>query len=189
MFSASRLIVLLAVIAMGATLSCAAIGYGLAQRSDERLWSEQRAALRNAIAEFRVLFGKPGAIDPRFVHMVEQSARLNGLKFETEPAPGDREMQPVLDAQGRIAGFFTWDKAHPMTQAMNRLLPLIGGIAVVLVGFAGFSLRQLKRARRDLAASEELARARRRRRQAHRSAQSRQDARIAGSRFGRARRR
>jgi diguanylate cyclase (GGDEF)-like protein len=158
LFSASRLIVLLAVIAMGATLSCAAIGYGLAQRSDEKLWSEQRAALRTAIAEFRVLFGKLGTIDPRFVHMIEQSARLNGLKFETEPAPGEREVQPVLDGQGRIAGFFTWDKAHPMTLAMNRLLPLIGGIAVALVGFAGFSLRELKRARRDLAASEELAR-------------------------------
>jgi len=158
LFSASRLIMLLAAIATSATLSCAVIGYGLAQRSDEKLWSEQRAALRNAIAEFRVLFGKPGTIDPRFVHMVEQSARLNGLKFETEPAPGEREIQPVLDGQGRIAGFFTWDKAHPMTLAMNRLLPVIGAIAVVLVGFAGFSLRQLKRTRRDMAASEELAR-------------------------------
>jgi diguanylate cyclase (GGDEF)-like protein len=158
LFSASRLIVLLAVIAMGATLACAVIGYGLAQRSDEKLWSEQRAALRNAIAEFRVLFAGPGAIDPRFVHMVEQSARLNGLKFETDPAPGEREMQPVVDGQGRITGFFTWDKTHPMTRAMHRLLPLIAGIAVVLVGFAGFSLRQLKRARGELAASEELAR-------------------------------
>jgi len=158
LFSASWLIVLLAVIAMGATLACAVVGYGLAQRSDERLWSEQRIALRNAIAEFRVLFGKLGAIDPRFIHMVEQSARLQGLKFETEPGPSEREMQPVVDGQGRIAGFFTWHKAHPMTLAMNRLLPVIGGIAVVLVGCAGFSLRQLKRVRRDLAASEELAR-------------------------------
>jgi diguanylate cyclase (GGDEF)-like protein len=158
LFSAAWLIALLAVIAMGATLTCAAIGYGLAQRSDAHLWSEQRAALRNAIAEFRVLFGKPGAIDPRFVRMVEQSARLNNLKFETAPPLDEREMQPVVDGQGRIAGFFTWDKAHPMTAAMNRLLPLIGGIAVVLVGFASFSLHRLKRARRDLAASEELAR-------------------------------
>jgi diguanylate cyclase (GGDEF)-like protein len=158
LFSAARLIVVLAVIAMAATLGCAVIGYGLAQRSDARLWSEQHAALRNAVAEFRVLFNKPGAIDPRLVRMIEQSARLEGLKFETEPAPGDREMQPVVDAQGRITGFFTWDKARPMTAAMSRLLPLIGGIAVVLVGFAGFSLHQLKRARRDLVASEELAR-------------------------------
>jgi diguanylate cyclase (GGDEF)-like protein len=156
--SASRLIVLLAVIAMGATLACAAVGYSLAARSDEREGSEQRASLRNAIAEFRVLFGNANALDPRFVRMVEQSARLQGLKFESDPRPSAREMQPVLDAQGRIAGFFTWDKTYPMTAAVNRLMPLIGSIAIALIGFAGFALRELERARAELAASAELAR-------------------------------
>jgi len=64
----------------------------------------------------------------------------------------------VLDAQGRIAGFFTWDRTHPMHAAMNRLMPFIGGVALVLVAFAGFALRQLKRARVELAASEQAAR-------------------------------
>jgi diguanylate cyclase (GGDEF)-like protein len=158
LFSASRLIVVLTVIAIAAIFGCAIIGYGLARHSDAQLLSEQHAALRNAVAEFRGLFGMPGAIDPRLVRMIEQSARLDGLRFETEPAPGNREMQPVLDARGRIAGFFTWNEARPMMMAMYRLLPLIGGIAIVLVGFAAFSLRQLRRARCDLAASEELAR-------------------------------
>ena len=128
---------------------------GWPSRSDERLWSEQRASLRNAIGEFRTLFGKSDAIDPRFVRVVEQSAGLKDLKFETDPAASEREMQPVMDAQGRIAGFLTWDKVHPMMLAMQRLLPLIVGIPLVLVGFAGFSLWQLRRARRELAASEE----------------------------------
>ncbi len=157
MFSASRLIVVLAIIAMGITMLSAGVGYELAHRSDERLWSAQRASLRNAIAEFRTLFGPSRELDPRFVRMIEQSTGLNGLKFETEPSPSEREMQPVIDGNGRIAGFFTWDKAHPMTLAMNRLMPAIVGIAVVLVGFAGFSLSQLKRARRELSASEEQA--------------------------------
>ncbi len=158
MLSASRLIVLIAVAAMAATLACAVIGYGLARQSDERLWSEQRAALRNAIGEFRVLFGKSDAVDPRFVRMVEQSVGLKDLKFESAPLPGARQMQPVLDADGRIAGFFTWQRTHPMTQTVRRLMPLIAGIAVALVGFAGFSLRQLRRARAELAVSEEQAR-------------------------------
>ena len=157
-FSASRVVVLLALVAMGATLISAGVGYGLAQQSDERLWSEQRGALRNAIAEFRNLFGQTREVDPRFVRMVEQSARLEGLKFEVEPPAGEREMQPVLDAQGRIAGFFTWEKTRPMSAAMDRLMPFIAGLAIVLVGFAGFSLAQLRRAGRDLAASEEQAR-------------------------------
>jgi len=90
--------------------------------------------------------------------MVEQSARLQDLKFESDPPPGEREMQPVVDAQGRIAGFFTWDRTHPMRRTMHRVMPLIGLFAVALVSFAGFALRQLARARRDMTASEELAR-------------------------------
>ena len=157
-FSASRLIVLLALLAMGATLVSAGVGYGLAQQSDERLWSEQRGALRNAIAEFRSLFGQTREVDPRFIRMVEQSARLEGLRFEAEPAASAREMQPVLDGQGRIAGFFTWEKTRPMGTAMDRLMPYIAGLALALVGFAGFSLVHLRRAGRDLAVSEEQAR-------------------------------
>jgi diguanylate cyclase (GGDEF)-like protein len=158
MLSASELIVVLAVLAIGATLLAGAIGCDVARQSDERLWSEQRASLRNAIGEFRNLFGKTDAIDPRFVRMVEQSVGLKDLKFETDPGASEREMQPVMDAQGRIAGFLTWEKAYPMMQAMQQLMPFIGGIAIVLVGFAGFSLHQLRRARRELAASEEQAR-------------------------------
>jgi hypothetical protein len=62
--SASRLIVVLAVFAMGVTLLAGAIGYVLARHSDEQLWAEQRASLRNAIGESRSLFGKSAAIDP-----------------------------------------------------------------------------------------------------------------------------
>jgi diguanylate cyclase (GGDEF)-like protein len=158
MLSASRPIVLVAVLTMAATVACVAVGYGLARQSDERLWLAQRAALRNVIAEFRVLFGRPRTVDPRFVRMVEQSAGLKALKFETNPVPGAREMQPVLDADGRIAGFFTWQRSYPMTTTVRRLMPLVFVIDVALVGFAGFSLRQLRCARQELAASEEQAR-------------------------------
>jgi predicted signal transduction protein with EAL and GGDEF domain len=158
MLSASQLVVVLAVLAMAATLLAGVIGYGLAQQSDERLWYEQRASLRNAAAEFRNLFDKSDEIDPRFVNMVEQTVGLKGLKFESDPGASEREMQPVMDAQGRIAGFLTWEKAHPMMQAMKWLMPFIAGFAVLLVGFAGFSLWQLKRARRELAESEDHAR-------------------------------
>ncbi len=158
MLSASQLIVVLAVLAMGATLLASAIGFEVARQSDERLWSEQRASLRNAIGEFRNLFGKADEVDPRFVRMVEQSVGLEGLKFEIDPGLNERELQPVMDAQGRIAGFLTWQKAHPMLRAMQRLMPFIAAIAIVLVGFAGISLAQLARARHELAASEEFAR-------------------------------
>ena len=144
----SRLVVFLAALAVGATLLAGAVGYGLARQSDERLLAEQRASLRSAVAEFRALFGQTDEIDPRFVRMVEQSAALKDLKFETDPSRDGREVQPVLDARGRIAGFFTWEKTRPMALAMGQLLPFIVGVALVLVVFATVSLWQLGRARR-----------------------------------------
>ena len=157
MFSTVRVFVLLAVLAMGATLFSARVGYGLAQQSDERLWVEQRASLRNAIAEFRTLFDPSEQVDPRFVRMVEQSTGLQGLRFENEPSLSARDMQPVINGHSRIAGFFTWDKAHPMMWAMNRMMPFIAGIAITLMGIGGFSLWQLRRARQELTASVEQA--------------------------------
>ena len=63
-------------------------------------------------------------------------------------------MRPVMDADGRIAGFFTWDKSYPMVGVMGRLASPFAIVAVVLFGFAALSLWQLKRARRELAVRE-----------------------------------
>lgn len=156
--TASRVVVLLAVLALGATMIGAGAGYTLARHSDDRLLAEQRAALRNAISEFRAFFGQSREVDPRFVRMVEQSARLKALKFEVDPPAVRRELQPVLDSYGRIAGFFTWEKTRPMSAAMNALMPFIGALAFVLLGFAGFSLFQIRRAGRELAESKAQAR-------------------------------
>lgn len=158
MLKASRLIVFLAALALGATVLAGAVGYQLANQSDARLLASQRASLRAAIAEYRAFFGQPDLIDPRFVRMVEQSVGLKGLKFESDPPPSGREVQPVLDGRGRIAGFFSWEKTGPMTMAMGQLMPIVVAIALVLVIFATVSLWQLRRARRELAASEELVR-------------------------------
>ena len=158
MLSASKIVVVLAVFAVAATLLVGVVGYGLARQSDQTLLTNQRIALNNAIGEFRNVFGKSERIDPRVLQIAERSAGLKGLKFESDPNPGDREMQPVMDGQGRIAGFLTWQKTHPMMDTMRQLMPLIGAIAVILVAFAGLSLAQLRRARLELAASEQEAR-------------------------------
>jgi diguanylate cyclase (GGDEF)-like protein len=99
------------------------------------------------------------AIDPRVLRMAEQIPGLKNLKFESSPVR-DRETQPVMDSAGRITGFFTWDKSRPMTEVMGRLAAFFTAVAVVIFGFAALSLWQLKRAQRELAASEaEAARA------------------------------
>jgi diguanylate cyclase (GGDEF)-like protein len=156
--AASRLVVIFAVVAIGVAGLAAAFGYGFARQSDERLVTEQRTSLRAAIAEFRALFSQSGEVDPRFIRMVEQGTGLKGLKFENEPTQGPREAQPVMDAQGRIAGFFTWDTSRPMARAMSWVMPVIGALALALAIFVGFSWVQVTRARRALAVSQEAAR-------------------------------
>ena len=154
----SRTIVMLALVALVATMTSVGVGYQIARHHDEELVTEQRAALRNAVAEFRALFGHAREVDPRFVRMVEQSARLKDLKFDIAPTDDGREIQPVVDAEGRIAGFFTWEKTTPMAETADAFMPYAVALALALVGFAGFSMWQLRRASLELIESEALAR-------------------------------
>jgi diguanylate cyclase (GGDEF)-like protein len=149
--AASRLILVFTVLAIATMLVSAAIGFSLARQNDDRLSAEQHAMLRSAIAEFRSPSGRSGEIDPRLVRLAERISGVKNLKFERDPDAGDREVRSVVDADGRIAGFFTWDKSHPMMRVMGRLASFFAVVAVVLFGFAGLSLWQLKRARRELA--------------------------------------
>jgi diguanylate cyclase (GGDEF)-like protein len=149
--AASRLILVFTVLAIATMLVSAAIGFSTARQNDDRLSAEQHAMLRRAIAEFRSPSGRPGEIDPRLVRLAEQISGVKNLKFERDPGAGDREVRPVVDADGRIAGFFTWDKSRLMVRVMGRLASFFAVVAVVLFGFAGLSLWQLKRARRELA--------------------------------------
>jgi diguanylate cyclase (GGDEF)-like protein len=152
--AASRLIFVFTVFAIAALLVSAVLGYGLAHQNDARLASEQHSALRNAVAEFRSPFSPSGEINPGLVRVAEHVAGVKNLKFEREPDLGDRELRPVIDAAGRIGGFFTWDKTNPMMRVMGRLASFFAVIAVVLFGFAALSLWQLKRARRELTERE-----------------------------------
>ncbi|MGA7254381.1 MAG: hypothetical protein WBX35_24550 [Pseudolabrys sp.] len=149
--AASRLILVFTVFAIAAMLVSAAIGYSLAHQNDARLVSEQHSALRNAAAEFRSPINTSGDIDSGLVRVAEH---VKNLKFERDPDSGEREIRPVMDATGRIAGFFTWDKTKPMMRVMGRLASFFAAIAVVLFGFAALSLWQLKRARRELGERE-----------------------------------
>ena len=149
--AASRLILVFTALAIATMLVSAAIGFSLARQNDDRLSAEQHAMLRSAIAELRSSSGRPGEIDPRLVRLAEQISGVKNLKFERDPDAGDREVRPVVDADGRIAGFFTWDRSRPMVRVMGRLASFFAVVAVVLFGFAGLSLWQLKCARRELA--------------------------------------
>lgn len=158
--AASRLTVVLAILAVAGMLAGVTIGYRLAREYDDRISSEQHIALRSIMAEFHSPFVRAGMIDPRLADAARRIAGVKNLKFDVASAVIDREIQPAIDAGGRIVGFLSWDKPRPMAQMIGRLASVFAAVAAILFGFAALSIWQLKRARQALAQREaEVARA------------------------------
>ena len=74
-----------------------------------------------------------------------------------QPVEDNREVQSVLDAHGRILGWFSWEPQNAMSAALGELQPLAILTAILLVSFAGLALWQVRKTVRELGASEQLA--------------------------------
>ena len=152
-----RLVATLAFFVLSATFFCAIVGYALVHQADERQGLERRAALLGAIEDIRNSGANFAALDPRHIKGMERTAGLKDLRFETDPVAGAREVQSVLSGSGRIIGWFSWEPEQSMSNALSQLRPLLAVTALFLIGFAGIALWQVRRAVRDLGASERLA--------------------------------
>ncbi len=152
-----RLIATLGLFALSASFFCVIIGYLLLHRADDRLAVERRVQLVGAIEDVRASGTDISELDPQFLHGLERMIGLKDLRYEAELSAGGREMQPALDREGRILGWFTWERDGAMIQALAKLWPLLTVSVIGLVGFAGLALWQVRRAMRDLAASEQWA--------------------------------
>ncbi len=135
----------------------AIVGYALVGQADDRQSQERRAALLGAIEDIRGSGADFSALDARHIKGMERTAGLKDLRFETEPAAGDREIQSVLSRNGRIIGWFSWEPDRSMSNALSQLRPLLGLTGVFLLGFTGIALWLVRRAVRDLGKSERLA--------------------------------
>src|SRR5215467_2396379 len=97
-------------------------------------------------------------LDAGLIDVFERMSGVTALSFDMDEGPRpDREMQPLLDAQGRMVGWLSWQREHPAMDTVVRLLPLICAVATFLVAFAAFASRQIGRAARGLARSEDEA--------------------------------
>jgi diguanylate cyclase (GGDEF)-like protein len=153
--SLARLVfTLVALLLIAATLGGASFGYFYAVRSDEQREIERREALLSAVKEYQFAFGDTAIFDPRFISLLARSSGLKDLRFEFTPEERARALQPVTDRNGRIIGWFSWDTSRPMTLAMRRLWPLGAGLMLCFVAVSGIVLRQIRRAARELVASE-----------------------------------
>ena len=128
---------------------------GAAERRAAVVGAARLAAQRH-FANSALCSGNRDEVDPRFVRMVEQSTGLKGLKFETDPNPSEREMQPVMDAPGPHRRLLHLGAdVHPMTLTMTRLMPVhrrhrgrAGGLRrIFAVGSSGARGANWRRAR------------------------------------------
>ncbi|MET0670222.1 MAG: bifunctional diguanylate cyclase/phosphodiesterase [Xanthobacteraceae bacterium] len=152
-----RLIATLALFVVSTTLFCAIVSYVLVRQADDRQALERRSALLAAVQDNRASGVNVSKLDPIVIRSLERTAGLKDLRFEAEPAGGSREMQSVVDIQGRIVGWFSWEAERSMAAALRQLQPLLALTGLCLIGFAGLALWQIRRAIRDLGHSEKRA--------------------------------
>jgi diguanylate cyclase (GGDEF)-like protein len=93
-------------------------------------------------------------LDAGLIGVFERMSGVAALAFDAEAPHGDRDVHSLIDAQGRIVGWLSWQREHPTMDAVVRLLPLIGAVAAMLVLFAALAIRQVGRATRRLETSE-----------------------------------
>ena len=146
-----------ALFVLAAVAFCAIAGFILVGQADDQLDLERRTALAAAVEEIRAAGGNVRAIDPRDLRAMERIAGLKDLRFETEPDASDRELQSVLDRQGRIVGWFSWQPERSISRALGRLQPVLAATGLGLIAFAALALWQIRRTLRELAMSERRA--------------------------------
>ncbi len=93
-------------------------------------------------------------LDAGLIGVFEKMSGVTALAFDAEAPHGDRDVHSLIDAQGRIVGWLSWQREHPTMDAVVRLLPLLGAVAAMLVLFAASAIRQIGRATRRLEMSE-----------------------------------
>ena len=93
-------------------------------------------------------------LDAGLIDTFQKMSGVSGLAFDADAPHAERDVQPLLDGQGRMVGWLSWTREHPAMDAVVRLLPLIAGVAAGLIGFAALAIRQIGRATRRLATSE-----------------------------------
>src|SRR5262245_60196361 len=114
----ARLVAVFGAFVLSVAILCAIAVATMVRQADERHALERRAALLSAIAGVRNAGANFAAIEPRHLSYIERVAALKDLRFEAEPRPGTRELQSVIDGNGRIIGWFSWLPDGLLSNAM-----------------------------------------------------------------------
>jgi diguanylate cyclase (GGDEF)-like protein len=154
---AARSIWALSLLLLGATIVSGAFFYVQAAHTDNRVEMQRRQALSGGVEKFSAAFANPGGIDLASLGLLEEISGVKNLRWEAAPVERDRESQSVMDGNGRILGWLTWDANRPTTEAAIRLMPLLLAFLTGLLALTGLSIWQTRRIARELMYGEERA--------------------------------
>jgi diguanylate cyclase (GGDEF)-like protein len=147
----------LALIALAAVLLCGALGAFLAGRADEHMVAAQHQALRSSVEAVQSVAPDLRMMEPRLVRILEQASGVKALRFDVDPPDGSGEKQSLLDSNGRIIGWLSWESGHPGTAMLLTLAPFAALMGAGLLAFAALALWQVRVLGMRLAKSEQTA--------------------------------
>ncbi len=155
----ARALSLSLVMLAAATIVCAGIALTVTQLHDRRMAAERHASLETALDELHAVFGDIRRLDYAQLRLTERRSGLADLRFGSDPPPEPgREIQSLLDAQGRIVGWFSWMPDRGLILAMDWLWGFAGVFGAAILLFAIFARRATQRLARLLAHSSETIR-------------------------------
>src|SRR5271170_1154309 len=137
--------VLLLVLALG-VLAAAASGIISTARDDSRLAAARHAALQTTLGELHAVFGDAARFDAGQIGMIQRRSGLDDLRFDADlTADASRETQSLVNAQGRIVGWFSWAPDRDFIRTMYWLWGLACGAGITLAFAAFFAVRATRR--------------------------------------------
>jgi diguanylate cyclase (GGDEF)-like protein len=154
-FSILRIVVPLAVVLVAVTIACLGLGFVVARQADDRVEDGHRQALRGAVEALQAVAPDLSGDDPRLIRILEEASGLKGLRFDDGLPDGDREVQTLLDRNGRIVGCLNWSPQRSATATMNGISPLAVLIALGFVSLLIAAFWQLRRLDRRLTTSQQ----------------------------------
>jgi diguanylate cyclase (GGDEF)-like protein len=124
-----------------------AIGLSLArtQQVDDQAEIDHRQALTNAIEALQAVAPDLPGDDPRVIHILAAASGLSELRFEDGPPDGDREAQSLIDRNGRILGWLSWNPQRQTTAALTSFARLFAPFAAGLLTLAALLLWRMSR--------------------------------------------
>ena len=143
----------------GVMMLCAAVGFAATRLSESRVVVEQHEALARALDEFHARFGNIDAPDDVQLRSIVRRSGLADLRFDANPTgDGDRELQSLHDARGRIIGWFSWPGDRGLVGVMDRLWGILALLGAALAVCAVLVVRGVRQLSRSLERGAETAR-------------------------------